>query len=509
MPEPTTLVEHLQAWAESAPERVALTAGDVELTYAELSGRVSAAAAGMRGCGVGPGDRVVLAGVNTPAWVVGFLAALRLGAIAVPLNSRLASRQIPTLLDGIGARLLLVDETMDATFADVAVGPGTTYVPIGAGSPEDLDVLPRARLADQPRVAPDMPALLSFTSGTTSAPKGALIGHRALLAGARSWLPHSAAGPCSRTTVLVPLFHNTAYVDQLSQMVVAGGSVDLVRRYRTGVAAEAMLRRPPTFLATVPTILRMLMLHPDADRIFERCSVAAVGGSAMPEEWIHEARERWPHLRLLHAYGLTEFTSLSHLLPAEDSVESADSVGPPVDGVSCSIRSATGEEVAVGAVGEVWLAGPQVMSGYWRDETATADVLRDGWLRTGDLGAVDHRGFLRLQGRIDDVINRGGEKIRAGVLERLLCSSPDVADAVVVGVPDPLLGQRVAAAVVLRPGARLDEGRLRAGLSSNVPDYALPERFIVLDELPLAATGKPDRAAVVASLGPDEALAAR
>ena len=494
-----SITDYVQHWADRTPDAVALSSGDVGIGYHELSVLIDDVAGRLEAAGVRSGDRVVLAGINTGGWVVAFLAALRRGAIIAPLNSRLGSNQLPALIDTMEPRIALVDDSQAHIFEEARIAQTGVYVHhLGDG---DLDTaFTKLPAADTDRnswsVDPQAPALLSFTSGTTSTPKAALISHASLVAAARCFEPYSDLGPHPITTVVTPLFHNTGYVDQLCQSLVFGGQVDLVPRFRSAAAVTAMTRRPPTFLATVPSILRMLMLAPEADEIFAHCRAAIVGGASMPHAWIREINRRWPSLQVLHGYGLTEFTSASHLLPSDEIVMQRDSVGKTVPGVECSIRDEDGCEVPSGVPGEVWLAGPMRMIGYWGQPDATRDALSGKWLRTGDVGIVNEHGYLRLQGRLNQVINRGGEKIHPALLEDLLGSYESIAEVVVVGLPDPVLGERVFAGVVCRDGTHFDDSDARRILDGHVPDYALPEEFIVVDAIPHSVTGKPDRHAI-------------
>lgn len=501
---PRAITDWLVEWSHTTPMAPAVSAGETMLSYRELAGCADRTAAAMSSAGVRPGDRVIVAGVNTPAWVVVFLATMRLGAVVVPLNPRLSRRQLPEFVALAEPTLTFADGTVIEQFRKLDDQLCGTLVHIGHGSPTAL--LTWADSFDEksargdfvpPSLAAEDPALLAFTSGTTGPPKGALITHGALLASTESWLPHARVDQRSRTTVLVPLFHNTGYVDQVCLMLRSGGHTDLVAQFGKSAAVTAMVRRPPTFLCLVPSILRILMLHPDADRILGTCQAIGVGGASMPLAWAAELAGRWPGVQLLHAYGLTEFTSVSHLLPAQDVLQHGDSVGLPVLGATCSIRDAEGKEAPAGAVGEVWLSGPQRMVGYFRDPRGTAEALQGEWLRTGDLGFLDDRQYLRLHGRMGHTINRGGEKILAGPIEDALHGLPSVAHAVVVGLPDPILGESVAAAVVPRPGTDFDENDATAVLADSFPDYANPQKYVVLEEIPLSPTGKPDRQRVV------------
>ena len=471
----------------------------MEITYRELDERIADGAARLSAAGIGVGDRVVIAGENTVAWIVALLSTWWCGAIAVPLNSRLGRDQLPELLTEVAPALIFADESQRSKFHDNA-SPcpivGLAQVPSGRliGLPHGPRIAPR-------NSDPSVPALISFTSGTTSVPKGALISHASIRAGVESWLPHSHAGPRSITTVLVPLFHNTAYIDQVAHFLWVGGQIDLIRRFHTDAVVEAMLRRPPTFLVAVPSVVRILMSAESADTLLASCRCVGVGGSPMPSAWSRELARRWPAITLLHGYGLTEFTSLSHLLTVVDrerridQIDAAASVGTPVRDVRCQIRDDNGAAVPTGNTGEIWLSGPQAMLGYWRNPEATARAQRGGWLRTGDIGSIDTKGRLWISGRLDDVINRGGEKILPAVVEDVLCRLPEISEAAVVGIPDPLLGQQVVAAVTLRSGVNtdLDRTTARRAVGTQLPDYAWPSTIVVVDRFPTGATGKTDR----------------
>jgi acyl-CoA synthetase (AMP-forming)/AMP-acid ligase II len=224
--------------------------------------------------------------------------------------------------------------------------------------------------------------------------------------------------------------------------------------------------------------------------------VLAYGGSAMPVAWIDELLHTWPHVRLFNVYGLTEFTSVTHILGPEEVRARPDSVGRPVADVRHRVVDAAGRPVPPGETGEIEVAGPMRMAGYWRDEVATAAAFDGDWLRTGDLGSVDGDDLLVVVGRSADVINRGGEKIHAAQVEAALSRVADVAGVAVVGVPDPVLQETVVACVVERPEHGFDEGSARTALRDWVPDYAIPQRFVLVADLPRNGAGKVDRAAL-------------
>jgi long-chain acyl-CoA synthetase len=292
---------------------------------------------------------------------------------------------------------------------------------------------------------------------------------------------------------MAPLFHNTGYADQLAAVLMAGGAVDLVPAFGRAAVREALIRRPATYLIAVPGVLRLLTESEDADRMLAACRIAAYGGAPMPAAWIADLAARRPRLRLANVYGLTEYTSLSHTTaPGDDP----DSVGRPVMGAEQLIVGDDGAPVATGAPGHILLAGPSRMTAYWRAPQRTREALRGRWLVTGDVGSVTHDGLLRLMGRASEVINRGGEKVSPAQVEAAMSAEPAVAEAGVVGAPDPVLGERVVAFVTLRRAASLDPATTRRRLRRTLADYAVPERFVVVDDLPRTAAGKLDRHAL-------------
>ena len=487
-----TLNAALRAHASGGGARRALSAGDEELSYTELQALVTSAAGRLARAGAAPGERVALLGENSIAWVVAFLACLRAGAIVVPLNHRLARRELAEQVRRTEPRVVLTDDGLEEAIASPATASGAALRLLGSDAARSVWSEPGDPL-DAPLPPPDAPAVIAFTSGTTGAPKGAVITHGSLAHAARAGAAAMGTTEGDRTLVMAPLFHNTGYADQLAQMLMVGGSVDMLPSFGVRAARRALRRRPATYLIAVPGILRLLTQSEDADAMFAACRVAAFGGSPMPEAWIRDMEARWPRLRLHNVYGLTEFTSLSHCLQPHDLAEHCDSVGRPVEGAEQLVVGDRGEPLPAGRPGLLLIAGPSRMTGYWRAPAATREALRGRWLVTGDIGSVTAGGFLRLVGRASEVINRGGEKVSPAQVEAAVNLQPGVAEAGVVGAPHPVLGERVVAFVALEHDSSLDEDAARRQLRAHVADFAIPERFFVVGELPRTAAGKVDR----------------
>lgn len=459
-----------------------MTCGTQELTYSQLATRVGQCVQWLRNEGVTDGDRIVIVGHNTIEWVTHYLAVLSLGAVIAPANNRLNSSQFADQVALLDARMVLFDKdhaSLVTHMTDRKVAeldhelpeqvPGVDYEP--------------------PR---DAPALISFTSGTTGRPKGATLSQNALAEASWAFVRVMHTTSSDSTLVIVPMFHNTGFIDQFGHMLLVGGRTDLLPQFKTGLAIQALTERPVTYLAAVPSIHRMLMLAEGAKQAFASMRILLYGGSPMPASWIDELHEKWPQLRLYHGYGLSEYGSAISFLPFTLAESHGESVGIAVPETSIRIVGEDGVDVTPGEIGELWAKGPTVMLGYWQQPELTADKIRDGWLRTGDL-ACERDGLYYIEGRIDDVINRGGEKILPAHVEGLLAKDPAVAQGIVFPLADPILQNRVYAVVEERPGHSFDEARARHALTMALPDYAVPERVFTTDALPRTASGKIDR----------------
>ena len=480
----TTLTEALVFWADERPDALALTAGTQELTYQQLSDHVSRCMQRLREDGVGAGDRVVIVGHNTIAWVVHYLAILSLGAVVAPANNRLNPGQFADQADLLETALVLADDDHRAI----------TELTVRRVGELSLDYSSHTRCPFEP-LDEATPALISFTSGTTGKPKGATLSQGALARASWHFVQVMKTTSDDSTLVMVPMFHNTGFVDQFGHMLLVGGRTDLLARFRTADAIKALQQREVTYLAAVPSIHRLVMLADGAYEALSSIRALLYGGSPMPATWINEFIERWPSMRLYHGYGMTEYGSAVSFLPNEFAETRGESIGFAVPGTRIRIVRDDGSEARPGQVGELWVKGPTMMSGYWKQPELTAAKIHEGWLRTGDLARLDND-FYYLEGRVDDVINRGGEKVLPAHVESMLARLSAVAESCVFGVPDPILQNRVWAVVEEKSGVTLDAEAARATLSTQLPDYAVPERIFVRVELPRTGSGKVDRRAI-------------
>lgn len=495
-----TLSAALHHWASVTPEALALTSSTRELTYFQFADAVARCMGWLAEHGVRPGDRVVIVGHNEMSWVVHYMAVLALGGVIAPANNRLNPSQFADQVALLDAVLVLADA---AHLEIVAQVPAEKVRRLGDDNVADI---PASLDAPNPKA----PALISFTSGTTGKPKGAMLTQRALAEASWAFVRVLGTSRADSTLVVVPMFHNTGFVDQFGHMLLIGGRTDLLRKFHTKDAVAALAARPVTYLAAVPSIHRLIMLADGAEHALASVRALLYGGSPMPAAWIDELRVTYPQMQLFHGYGMTEYGSAVSFLPPEYAESRGESVGFAVPGTAIRIVGDDGSDVADGEVGEMWVSGPTLMQGYWRQPELTATKIRDGWLRTGDLARLED-GFYYIEGRVDDVINRGGEKVLPAHVEGLLATTDSVGIGCVFGVVDTVLQNRIWAAVEERPGCIFDEAATREYLRTQLPDYAVPERIWVLNPLPRTASGKVDRRAVsalFAAVKDDETAAA-
>jgi long-chain acyl-CoA synthetase len=333
-------------------------------------------------------------------------------------------------------------------------------------------------------------AIISYTSGTTGFPKGAMITHRNTLFNVESCRATLGYRADDVGLVNLPLFHVTALHSQLVALLACGATAVLQPEYDTRQMLELVSRHRVTALFLVPAIYKLITLREDLGRYdLTRVRVAAYGGAPMDPETIRAIQRILP-AELHNCYGLTECSSLGTVLPAELALSRAESVGRPVPGTEAQVRSESGEVLPPGEPGELHLRGPHIVRGYWGAPEKSRQAIRDGWLRTGDLARIDPDGLVTILDRVKDMINRGGEKIYGLEVENVLYAFPGVAEAAVVGVPHPVFGEVPAAFVVPMPGASLDPEAIRRHCSGRLADFKVPVAVRFLDALPRNPGGK-------------------
>jgi acyl-CoA synthetase (AMP-forming)/AMP-acid ligase II len=471
------------------------------LTAARLRELSAAAAARVRAAGA---EAVVYLAVNGPAFPLAMFTAARAGVPLVPVNYRLGAEQLAGLL---------AHHPKAYGIADEAHGEALARAGLSVRTPEDflMEAVEAAReAAGEPDDAPDepeAPAVIIYTSGTTSAPKGVLLHHRNLVSYVLGTVEFAAADADEASLMSVPPYHIAAVSNVLTNLY-AGRRFLTLRNFTPEGWLDLVRAESVTNAMVVPTMLARIMDADGADRSVPSLRALAYGGAKMTPRVIERALTEWPHIDFVNAYGLTETSSTIAILGPEDhrAAVASDhppvrarlgSAGRPVPSVEVEIRDETGRPVPAGESGRIHVRGEQVSGEYAGSGPA---VDEGGFFDTRDWGRLDEDGYLFVEGRIDDTIIRGAENIAPAEIEDVLLRHPGVADAAVVGVPDEEWGQRVEAVVVPLPGADLDGETLRAYARERLRGSRTPDRIALWAELPRTPTGKIVKRDVVAGL---------
>ncbi|MGK3940293.1 o-succinylbenzoate--CoA ligase [Streptomyces caeruleatus] len=484
--------EGLGSWparrARKTPHRTALIHGDTTLSYAGLHTRVTRLAHALRARGIRRGDRVAYLGPNHPSYLETLFAAGTLGAVFVPLNTRLAGPEIGYQLSDSGARALIYGPASKALVAGL---PGSTdvrtYVEVGPEY-EQLLIESPAEPIDEP-VTPDDTCIIMYTSGTTGRPKGAMLTHGNLTWNAINVLVDTDLIADERALVSAPLFH-TAGLNMLTlPVLLKGGTCVLVESFDPDATFDLIEQHRITFMFGVPTMFEQVARHPrwpGAD--LSSLRILTCGGSPVSTPLIAAYQERG--LTFLQGYGMTEASPGTLFLDAEHAIGKAGSAGVPHFFTDVRVVRPDLAPVGIGETGEIVLRGPNVMPGYWGLPEETAASFADGWFRSGDAARVDEDGYVYVVDRIKDMIISGGENIYPAEIEDLLLGHPDIAECAVIGVPDEKWGEVPRAVVVPREGATPDPDEILASLSGRLAKYKIPKSVVVADGLPRTASGK-------------------
>jgi len=488
--------------ALSSGERTAILFRGRETSYSELADRVDRLAAALLARGVRRGDRVAYLGNNHPSFVETLFAAGLVGAIFVPLNTRLSIAELAYMLGNSGATLLISTTPLEPQASAASAGLGIRRIVVD--SPEDDDpvsvsadaedfeqVIAAAGAPGQlPEVTLDDPAVIIYTSGTTGRPKGAMLSHGNLTWNAINVLADYDLVSSDRALMVSPLFHVASLGMGCLPVFVKGATLLLEERFVPGEALRTIEREGATAISGVPTTFQMMIDAPEwATTDISSLRLMTCGGSPVPARVREAYEERGLHFS--GGYGMTESSPGITMLPPQHAVARAGSAGLAHFFTRFRIRGTEGITTEPGETGEIEAAGPNIFVGYWDDADATRDAFTDdGWLRTGDVGSVDDAGFLYISDRVKDMIISGGENIYSVEVELAIATIPGVTGAAVIGVPHDRWGEVPHAVVTLAPGATLDPEEMVAFLSSRLARYKVPRTLEIVEELPRTASGK-------------------
>lgn len=479
-------------------DQVALAFGDRRITFGALRDQALSAAGALEALGASTGDRVAFLLPNGPELIALHLANLLTGRVSVPLNPAYRAAEIAHVLDIAAPRVVVTTRPTGAIVSEALVGL--------AGSPKLLfvdqafDVPPAAAT---PAAGGD-PAMLVFTSGTTGKPKGAVLTHENLLASMRALESAWRLGPNDRLLLTLPLFHVHGLAVGVHGMLLLGHSIRLEERFDVDrvLVLLADEREGITLFYGVPTLYRRILDRAAAEgtRFASTLRLFVSGSAPLPAADAQAFRKAFGHA-ILERYGMSE--TLMNIAQEIDGERRPGWIGKPLPGVEVRFVDAGGQDVVDGDEGEIWVRGRNVTPGYFRDRQATAAALTaDGWFKTGDLGRREAlSGQIRITGRAKEMIVSGGLKIQPREVEECLLLHPAVAEAAVVGVPDPDLGEAVAAMIVLKPGETAAPAELSAHCRERLAPYKKPRHVLVRESLPRNALGKLSRAAIAAEFG--------
>jgi long-chain acyl-CoA synthetase len=492
---PRTVYEIFARTLKAAAEREALVARASRLRYADLDTEAARIAAGLAALGVKAGMRVGMLLGNRVEFITVLLAIFRLGAIAVPMGTRLQGPEIAYILDHCGASVLVHEAELCNRLPQKTDLPQLRYrFAVGGDSPGSRPFAELRQTAEPPPVAsPDEEetAVILYTSGTTGRPKGAMLSHLNIVHSALHFQYCMALGPQDRSLLAVPASHVTGLVAIIIAAWQGGGCVVMMPEFKVRDFLVLAAQERLTHTIMVPAMYNLCLLQPDFSSFdLSAWRVGGYGGAPMPEATIARLAEVLPGLKLMNAYGATETTSPTTIMPAEFTASHSDSVGIEAPCAEVIVVDAEGREVPRGESGELWIRGPMVVRGYWNNPEATAQSFTAGFWHSGDIGSIDKDGFVRVFDRVKDMINRGGYKVFSVEVENVLSHHEGVLESAIIGKPCPVLGERVHAFVARRDPS-LDAETLKAFCASRLADYKIPETFTFLDEpLPRNANGK-------------------
>ena len=453
-----------------------------ELDNARFAQTVSAVAALLADAGLRRGDVLAIMLPNRVELITSMFAAWRLGAAVTPVNPALTGQEARYQIDDAGAKVVVADGASAAKLAGNRQGGGHRIIPVG-------DVTSPARPAEPVPVQaePGTPALLIYTSGTTGRPKGVILDHANVRATAElivTWFEMTGE---TRSLLVLPLFHVNGIMVSVVSPLLAGGSTFVAERFDAATFWATVERARPTFFSAVPTIYALLVSRPGEQADTTNLRYVICGAAPMPRELISEFEQRFG-VPVVEGYGLSECTVVCTANPVH-GVRRAGSVGLALPGVEVGVVDPAGQLLPAGQAGEVVVRGPNVMRGYLGRPAESAEVLRGGWLHTGDVGRFDD-GYLTLVNRVKDLIIRGGENIYPKEIEDVIYAHPAVLEAAVVGRPDAVFGEQPVAFVALRPGRSAGPDDLIEHCRESLARYKVPREVHIEKVLPKNAVGK-------------------
>jgi acyl-CoA synthetase (AMP-forming)/AMP-acid ligase II len=498
------ITQSIRRVEQQNPRGCATVFGTRTRRWDEFAERVARLAGGLQSLRVARGDRVAVLGLNSDRYLEYYGAVLWAGAVAVPLNTRWSVPENVYALNDSGATVLLIDDAFasmanpilaEAQGVREVIYMGEASAPAGMTHYEEL-IERTAPIPDAARTGVDLAGIF-YTGGTTGFPKGVMLSHGSLWASAAAAATFMPRIPDAATLHAAPMFHLAAFGGVVGALLTGARHV-MIPRFEPGLVLETIERHQVTTIALVPTMIRMLVTHPNLPTTdLSSLRYLAYGASPMPEALLRDAMRALHGCQFYQAYGQTELSPVATILspeyhtfegPNAGKLASAGRVSP-----CCEVQvvDSNGSEVSRGMVGEIRVRGLNAMLGYWNKPEETAATLRDGWVHTGDAGWMDEEGFLYIVDRVKDMIISGGENIYTAEVENACVSHPAVSQCAVIGIPNDDWGEAVHAIVILKDGQQITDTDLIAHCHSLIAGYKCPRSIEYRTEpLPLSGVGK-------------------
>ncbi len=480
-----TVGDALRRTAKVFRDRSALVFEERDWSFDNLDHAADRVARHFHDMGLAAGDRIAAYGRNSDAYFIAWLACARGGFVHVPVNYALSGAELSYIIEQSGSRLVLAATSLEANLTGLEVPcrrlEELLPVALDADAPSGLD----------PTLTDESLAQIVYTSGTTAAPKGAMMTHRAILSQYYSCIYNMDFAASDRVLAALPLYH-TAQTHALTMpQLLVGARTILIEAPAPDVVLRVIEQERITSFFAPPTAWISLLRHPDfAKRDLTSLEKIYYGASIMPVPVLQELRARLPHARPFQAYGQTEIAPVATVLRPEDHDARPASCGRPVLNVETRVVDPDMNDVPPGTHGEIVHRSPQLLIGYWEKPAETAEVFAGGWFHSGDVGYFDEAGYLYVVDRIRDVINTGGVLVASREVEEVLFTHAAVSEVAVVGLPDDKWIEAVTAFVVLRPGHSVDEATLQSHARDKLAPFKRPKKVVFVDNLPRNTAGK-------------------
>jgi len=502
--------EFLNIASAICPDRQSIVFGNEKWTYLQTHERVNKLANALERFGLEKRDRIGMIQVNCPQYIESYFASAKLGCIFIPLNYRAKADELAYMIAQAEAKLLFVGrrymDMIDSLLPNLPTVKKCIAIDIDSGRRDEYEALLEPASSEEVirEIGDEDTTILMFTAGTTGRPKGVPLKHSAFVTYLLDNVEPANPDVEERNLLTVPLYH-VAGMQAIVAAIYGGRTLVLMKQFEVKEWLETVQREQATRAMLVPTMLKRVIDDPDfLSYDLRSLKIITYGAAPMPFEVIQKAIRVMPGAKFINAFGQTETASTIAILGTEDHrIEGteeekqkklkrlASSIGKPLPDVKVQIVDEEGKKLSPPEVGEIWARGPRIMTGYWRDEQKTSQVLTpDGWLRTGDMGWMDDEGYIYLAGRGDDMIIRGGENISPEEVENVLYSHPKIEDAAVIGIAHPEWGQEPRAIVVLKKGGAITAEEIIEYCRSRLAGFKRPRSVIFLDSLPRNQMGK-------------------